>query len=57
MWTFDGDEWTEESGRASNDNRQPETAPRFDEFTPELQVIEILPVAPRLNDWPFPPLQ
>jgi hypothetical protein len=57
MWTFDGEEWTRESGSGESDNRKPDTTPRFDEFTPELQVIEILPVVPRVNDMPFPPLR
>jgi|GEM_PF-499524 len=42
MWTFDGEEWTDEGGARSNE-RKPETSlpPKWDEATPELQVIEI----------------
>ena len=55
MWVFDGEEWTEEGGSASN--RKPETAlPKFDEMMPELQVIEIehVPTTPRTNYIPVP---
>jgi hypothetical protein len=56
MWIYDGEEWTQEGG--SGDSRKPETTtPRFDEFTPELQVIEILPVVPGRSDLPFPGLR
>ncbi len=57
MWVYDGEEWTQEGGSGGRDSRQPEMTPRFDEFTPELQVIEILPVVRRNNDLPFPPLR
>jgi len=42
MWVYDGEEWIEEGGT----ERKPETTPRppLDEFVPELQVIEIVPV-------------
>ena len=47
MWVFDGEDWTEEGGSSAS-QKGPDARPRFDEFTPELQVIEILPV-PRKN--------
>ena len=53
MWVYDGEEWTQEKGSGGSDDRKPETTPRFDELTPELQVIEILPVVPRNNELPF----
>ena len=53
MWVFDGEEWTQDG-----DARKPETTPRLpqDEFVPELQVIEILPVTPAKPSYvpPFP---
>lgn len=58
MWTFDGEEWTEEGG-AQNTGRKPETSlpPRWEETMPELQVIEIEHVPPtttRINYVPLP---
>ncbi len=57
MWTYDGDQWTEEG--ANETDRQPETImPRHgEELYPELQVveIEIVPV-PRTNYVPHCPL-
>jgi hypothetical protein len=56
MWVFDGEEWTEEGGSAAESkNNRPEMNPRrFDEFVPELQVIEIVQI-PRPNTQ-VPPL-
>jgi hypothetical protein len=42
MWVFDGEEWTEE-GVTKKSEPTPMT-PRFDEFQPELQIVEIVPV-------------
>jgi len=53
MWVFDGEDWTEENGGSSTPKTP--TAPRFDEFMPELQILEILPV-PRKHDLPYTPL-
>jgi len=55
MWTFDGEEWTEEGG-AQNNERKPETSlpPRWDETMPELQVVEHVPTTPRTNYVPLP---
>ena len=55
MWTFDGEEWTEEGG-AQNSERKPETSlpPKWDETMPELQVIEhIPPTTTRINYVPL----
>lgn len=53
MWVFDGEEWTDEGGE-----RKPDTTPRppYDEFVPELQVIEIVQVPPVKPSYvpPFP---
>ena len=54
MWVFDGEEWTDEGG--SSQSSKPKATPHFDEFTPELQVIEIMPVVPTVREWPFQPL-
>ena len=54
MWVFDGEEWTEEGGSSSGATKNETTRPRYDELTPELQVIEILPV-PQTNRVPVVP--
>ena len=55
MWVYDGEEWTDEG---SSSERKPETTPRpqLDEFVPELQVIEIVPIPPAKPSYvpPFP---
>jgi hypothetical protein len=56
MWTFDGEEWTEEGGAQSNE-RKPEASlpPRWDETMPELQVVEHIPsTTTRINYVPLP---
>ena len=57
MWTYDGEQWTEE-GVSETDKKTPETImPRHgEEFYPELQVVEveIVPV-PRTNYIPHFP--
>ncbi|HEV8434516.1 MAG TPA: hypothetical protein VGR95_13960 [Thermoanaerobaculia bacterium] len=58
MWTFDGEEWTDESGARSNE-RKPEASlpPKWDEAMPELQVIEIEHIpstTTRINYVPLP---
>jgi hypothetical protein len=54
MWVFDGERWTEDDGgeRPANEKKPEPARPRWDEMTPELQVVEIVPV-PRKN--PIPP--
>lgn len=58
MWVFDGEEWTtDENGGSPMSGKAPEMMPRFDEFTPELQILEIVPVKRiDINDLPYPPL-
>jgi hypothetical protein len=53
MWVYDGEEWTEEG--TGDKTKTPEAQrPRYDEMTPELQVIEVEIVqVPRSN--PIPP--
>lgn len=54
MWVFDGETWTQDDGSETPREKKPEPArPRYDEMTPELQVIEIVPL-PKKN-W-MPPL-
>lgn len=56
MWTFDGEEWTDEGGAQSNE-RKPEASlpPKWDETMPELQVIEQIPsTTKRINYVPLP---
>lgn len=58
MWVFDGEEWTQDNG---NEHSRPKTSetprPRYDELSPELQVIEIVvPVTPRNTNVPPLPL-
>jgi hypothetical protein len=52
MWTYDGEEWTEEGA----ESKKPESPqrPRVDGFMPELQVIEIVQVPmPRPQPVPY----
>lgn len=56
MWTFDGEEWTDEGG-AQSIERKPEASlpPKWDETMPELQVIEQIPsTTKRINYVPLP---
>ena len=43
MWVFDGEEWTEE-GVTRESNKPAPLMPRLEEFQPELQIVEIVPV-------------
>lgn len=55
MWVFDGEEWTQDDGSVQSTPKSNAVRPqRFEEFVPELQVIEILPV-PAKNTY-VPPL-
>ncbi|HYH09094.1 MAG TPA: hypothetical protein VEK11_18745 [Thermoanaerobaculia bacterium] len=58
MWVFDGEEWTQDGGNEHSRTSRPEPArPRYDEMTPELQVIEIvIPVQPRRTNVPPLPM-
>ena len=53
MWIYDGEEWTEEGGSDKESKTEP-TMPQFDQFVPELQVIEIVPVPRTHYVPPFP---
>ncbi len=52
MWVFDGERWIEE-GSARND-RTSTPAPElgFEEFVPELQIVEVVPVPRKRDDIP-----
>jgi hypothetical protein len=55
MWLYDGEEWTHEGG--SDEQKRAETPrPQWNEFVPELQVIEIVhvPVPDRHIPMPLP---
>lgn len=57
MWTFDGEEWTEEG--ATRTERTPESAslPMWDVTMPELQVIEHIPSTTTRTNYDYvPPL-
>lgn len=57
MWVFDGEEWTQDDGSEGSATKKSETPrPRYDELSPELQVIEIVPVRPRNTNVPPLPL-
>ena len=53
MWVFDGEDWTDEGG--STEKAKPEvTAIPFDQFYPELQVIDVVQVPKPKPVPPFP---
>ena len=54
MWVFDGEQWTQDDGSFEPRSKPAPIRPRYDELMPELQVIEIVPVAPRLPQVPLP---
>ena len=55
MWVFDGEEWTQDDGSIEPKGQPVTPRPRYDELSPELQVIEIVPVVRRNPDVPpFP---
>lgn len=55
MWTFDGEQWIQDDAEAARKQSDERHAPVWiDGLTPELQVIEIVPVVPRHS--PLPPL-
>jgi hypothetical protein len=55
MWVFDGDSWINEDA-STEPVKRPADAPRYDMFYPELQVVEITPVVPRVQEIPPHPL-
>lgn len=67
MWTYDGESWIEEgsspdskggqtpdsnNGQINGEIKRPNQTSRFEEFYPELQVVEITPTLPRTNRVP-----
>jgi len=52
MWIYDGEEWIEE-GASESEAKPDTTMPQFDQFYPELQIVEIVPVR-RPHYVPFP---
>ena len=50
MWIYDGEQWIEEGGtpKESKDTAMPQ----FDQFVPELQIVEIVPL-PKPQYVPF----
>jgi hypothetical protein len=55
MWVYDGESWIDENASTEPVKRPAET-PRYDMFYPELQVVEITPVLPRVQEIPPHPL-
>jgi hypothetical protein len=56
MWVFDGEEWTKDDGSFEPKGKPESIRPRYDELSPELQVIEIVPVVRRNRDVPPLPM-
>ena len=56
MWVFDGEEWTKDDGSFEPKGKPEPIRPRYDELSPELQVIEIVPVIRRNRDVPPLPM-
>jgi hypothetical protein len=53
MWVFDGEQWTEEGAVQEKRNVETNTVPR-EQFYPELQVVEVVPVVTPKTQIPFP---
>jgi len=53
MWIYDGEQWIEE-GVNENQTKPEHQTPRPEEFQPELQVVEIVPVPKTNYVPPFP---
>lgn len=56
MWTYDGEEWTQDDASDSTTRKEKDrdtTLPRLEELWPQLQVIEI--ETPRPNHNKVPP--
>jgi hypothetical protein len=57
MWVYDGEEWTQDIGSTDQSPARPEPSrPRYDQLSPELQVIEIVPYMPRNTNVPPLPM-
>jgi len=63
MWVYDGESWTDDDSESGQDGRggnrpaqsQQDHPSRFEDFHPELQVIEITPLTPRIGRLPHSP--
>jgi hypothetical protein len=53
MWVFDGEQWTEEGAGEVKRNVETITVP-MEQFVPELQVVEVVPVVVPKTQIPFP---
>ena len=53
MWIYDGEQWIEE-GVTENESKPDNQMPQFDQFVPELQVIEVVPLPKTNYVPPFP---
>ena len=47
MWVFDGEEWTQDNGNEHSAPKAGQERPRYDDWMPELQVVEIVQVPKR----------
>lgn len=43
MWIYDGEQWIEE-GASENETKSETRMPQFDQFYPELQIVEVVPL-------------
>ena len=53
MWVFDGEQWTEE-GAVEEKRKVETTSIPMEQFVPEMQVIEVVPVVVPKTQIPFP---
>ena len=54
MWTFDGEQWTEEGASEEKRNVVETITVPMEQFVPEMQVLEIVPVVVPKTQIPFP---
>jgi hypothetical protein len=54
MWVFDGEEWTEEGGAEKSSTSEQKQQMRYEQFQPELQVVEVVIQVPKTNYVPHP---
>lgn len=55
MWVYDGENWTDEESDVKSPVRPEPRRPHYDEPSPELQVVEIVPVRIRIEQIPWLP--
>jgi len=55
MWVFDGEEWTQDNGGVESTVKSETKRPRYDELSPELQVVEV-EIVPLWKNTYIPPL-